>query len=135
MSLFYQQQPIRFECTGCGRCCLGHPDEHYIELAPGEAKAIRQYLNVDKKAFERQYLVKIPGIGKGISINQQGRCVLLDELGRCSVYSVRPRQCMTYPFWPELMHSAEAWEAEAGRCEGINRGAVVAVSTIEKQMK
>lgn len=135
MSQFYQQTEIRFECTSCGRCCLGHPDEHYIELAPGEAKAIRKRLDMDKKEFKRDYLVKLPGIGKGIRINQQGRCVLLDEQGRCSVYSTRPRQCMTYPFWPELMHSAEAWEAEAARCEGINRGGVIALTTIEKQLK
>jgi Fe-S-cluster containining protein len=133
--MFYREQSIHFECSGCGRCCFGHPDEHYIELAPGEARNIRQFLGMDKKPFKRDYLVQLPGIGEGLRINSQGRCVLLDENSRCSVYKVRPRQCMTYPFWPELMHSAEAWHAEAARCEGINQGEVVPLTMIEKQLK
>ena len=133
--MFYRERELRFECSGCGQCCLGHPDEHYIELAPGEAKTIRRYLDLDKKTFKRDYLVDLPDIGRGLKINQQGRCVLLDENLRCSVYEVRPRQCKTYPFWPELMQTAEAWEGEASRCEGINQGRVVTIATIEKQMK
>lgn len=133
--MFYREREVRFECTGCGQCCLGHPDEHYIELAPGEAKTIRRYLDLDKKTFKRDYLVELPGIGRGLKINQQGRCVLLDENLRCSVYEARPRQCRTYPFWPELMQSVEVWDGEASRCEGINQGRVVPIVSIEKQMK
>jgi Fe-S-cluster containining protein len=133
--MFFRDTEIRFHCSGCGRCCLGHADEHYIELAPGEAEKIRQVLNIDKKSFKRDYLVSLDNKGKGIRINAQGRCMLLDENNRCSVYPVRPRQCVTYPFWPELMQSPESWHAESVRCEGINQGAVVASAYIKKQLK
>ncbi len=133
--MFYQENEVRFHCTGCGRCCLGHPDEHYIELAPGEADQIRQYLRLESKVFRRDYLVSLEDTGEGIRINKQGRCTLLNENNQCSVYKVRPRQCMTYPFWPELMQSSSAWHAEAGRCEGINQGEIVVSGYIEQQLK
>lgn len=37
----------------------------------------------------------------------------------CSIYSVRPAQCRTYPFWPEIVQSPHHWAAESARCEGI----------------
>ncbi len=133
--MFFPDAELRFHCTGCGQCCLGHADAHYIELAAGEAANIRHYLGFDKKKFQRDILVTLDDKGKGIKINAHGRCVLLDENNRCSVYPVRPRQCMTYPFWPELLQSEQDWHAEAARCEGINQGAVVAAAHIKKQLK
>ena len=46
-------------------------------------------------------------------------CVFLD--GKlCSIYSVRPVQCATYPWWPELMNSV-AWQLEGREiCEGFD---------------
>ncbi len=133
--MFIRDTELRFHCTGCGRCCLGHADEHYIELLPGEAGKIRQFLNLDKKSFRRDCLVSLGSKSKGIRINAQGRCILLDDNDRCSVYPVRPRQCMTYPFWPELLQAPEAWHAESARCEGIGQGEVVSSSHISKQLK
>jgi len=132
--MLYQQQALRFHCTGCGRCCLGHADEHYIELAQGEAEQISRFLRLDSEAFRRDYLIHLPDIGEGIRINRQGRCMLLNERNQCSVYEVRPRQCRTYPFWPELMQSSSAWHAEAKRCEGINQGEIVESTHIEQQL-
>ncbi len=133
--MFYQENELRFHCTGCGRCCRGHPDEHYIELMPGEADLISDYLRLDSEVFKRDYLVSLPDIGEGIRINRQGQCSLLNESNQCSVYQVRPLQCRTYPFWPELMQSSSAWHAEAGRCEGINQGEIVVSGHIEQQLK
>lgn len=47
-------------------------------------------------------------------------CPLLAPDGRCSVEPVKPQQCRSYPFWPEITGSARAWKAESRRCEGIN---------------
>ena len=59
-----------------------------------------------------------------------GRCVFLGANGQCRVYPVRPVQCRTYPFWPEVLCSGTAWEQESRRCEGIGRGGVVPVTRI-----
>ena len=45
-------------------------------------------------------------------------CVFLRD-NRCSIYPVRPKQCRTFPWWPEVVESKEAWEDTARRCEGI----------------
>jgi Fe-S-cluster containining protein len=131
---FYDNQPVRFQCSGCGDCCSGDPDTHYVELLAGEAERIRQYLQLSKATFERDYLVSIPDIGKGIRINAQGRCSLLSADKRCLVYEARPWQCRSYPFWPEVMQSHETWMAEANHCEGINQGKEISPQHIDSQL-
>jgi uncharacterized protein len=38
------------------------------------------------------------------------------------VHSVKPVQCRTYPFWPELVEHRDVWDYEAKKCPGINTG-------------
>jgi Fe-S-cluster containining protein len=47
-------------------------------------------------------------------------CVFLDAAtNACSIYPVRPLQCSTYPWWPEIM-AASNWAVEQQHwCEGI----------------
>ena len=40
----------------------------------------------------------------------------------CSVYSVRPLQCRTWPFWDGNLASRSNWDAAGKRCHGINHG-------------
>jgi Fe-S-cluster containining protein len=40
----------------------------------------------------------------------------------CAVYEARPLQCRTYPFWSELLASAEIWRETAADCPGIGGG-------------
>lgn len=51
-----------------------------------------------------------------------GGCSFLTPDGGCSVYSGRPKQCRSYPWWPRLLASPKAWAAEQNACEGINTG-------------
>jgi Fe-S-cluster containining protein len=41
----------------------------------------------------------------------------------CTVYGARPLQCRIYPFWSELLASAEIWRKTAEECPGIGGGA------------
>ena len=41
---------------------------------------------------------------------------------RCVVHAVKPRQCKTYPFWPEILESEQTWKAEGKECPGIGIG-------------
>ena len=46
-------------------------------------------------------------------------CIFLEDK-LCSIYKVRPVQCATYPWWPELMDPA-AWQQEGKEvCEGFD---------------
>ena len=48
-------------------------------------------------------------------------CPLLEN-DRCRVHDIKPIQCATYPFWPELIESEHTWNDEQQYCEGINLG-------------
>ena len=54
-------------------------------------------------------------------------CVFLDRLSLpgkavCSLYSARPTQCKTWPFWKEVVDSRSTWLSAAEDCPGIGRG-------------
>jgi len=131
---FYRRAGLRFECTGCGACCTGAAD-HEVALTPAERDTIRAFLGLSRAWFRRRYLVRDRDGRDGIRLGRDGRCPFLGNDNRCGIYRVRPRQCRTYPWWPELLESRAAWNAEARRCEGMNRGAVVPLARIERSLK
>lgn len=46
-------------------------------------------------------------------------CIFLEDK-LCSIYKVRPTQCATYPWWPDLMNPV-SWQVEAAEvCEGLD---------------
>lgn len=128
---FYQHTPLRFHCTGCGACCTGGID-HHVEVNAKEREAIRGFLKLTAGWFRRRYLETDSEGTIGIRLNANGRCPFLGHDNRCRVYPVRPRQCRTYPWWPELVERQRDWEHEAKRCEGMNRGPVVPLAVIER---
>lgn len=131
--MYYQHAQLRFECTGCGACCTGGTD-HYVGVSHPEREAIRDFLGLSPAWFRRRYLTRVDDERLGIRLGDDGRCPFLGRDRRCRIYPVRPRQCRTYPWWPELIESRSAWEAEAKRCEGMNRGAVVPLVRIERAL-
>jgi hypothetical protein len=132
--MIHEQRPLRFECTGCGACCVGLPG-HVVETGAREREAIRLHLGVSRSWFRRRYLSRIDDGEWGLRLQRNGRCVFLGGDDRCRIYAVRPLQCRTFPWWPELLASNTTWAAEARRCEGMNRGAVVPLSRIRAALK
>lgn len=131
---FYKTRPLRFKCTQCGQCCFGSKYA-YVRASQKEVDNILHYLDLNEQYFKRHYLVKLYNHGIGIKINTAGACSLLSRQGECRAYPVRPVQCRTYPFWPEIINQASTWRAETKRCEGINCGDVVDYDYIEQQLK
>jgi Fe-S-cluster containining protein len=134
LTVYHRLTTLRFECTGCGACCHGD-SESYIGVSAAESERIRDYLGLSPAWFRRRYLVRVAGIGRSIRLEADGRCTFLDADGRCRVYPVRPVQCSTYPFWPEVVATRGAWRSEARRCEGIGRGPGVAQQTVEVELE
>lgn len=138
---FYHNTPLRFKCTQCSQCCYGGKYA-YVRANAEEINKITQFMNMDLDTFKDDFLIKLVDHGYGIRMKQsllakaagkKGHCVLLNEQGKCSVYPVRPTQCRTYPFWPEILISEEKWNDEVHRCEGINSGEVIDTEYIEDQ--
>ena len=109
---------LSFSCTQCGRCCKGTTNVFINET---EAYALADHLNMKLEDFifnftePRNSNVSL----KTRRVNNSKHCIFL-EGKTCSVYDVRPTQCRTYPFWPEIVMSKVEWETEGKvRCEGI----------------
>ena len=133
MKPFYEHQPLRFSCSACGDCCVTGND-YYVYLSGREVERIRNYLKLSRGWFRRRYLERLDDGDLVAAAEADGRCVFLDANRRCRVYSVRPLQCRTYPFWPELAGDARAWKSETRRCEGINCGKAVPVERIRRSV-
>ena len=67
-------------------------------------------------------------------------CVFLDRQsvpGKavCSVYTTRPVQCRTWPFWPENLRTQESWTTvkRVTPCPGMDAGRLVKIEQIRIQ--
>jgi Fe-S-cluster containining protein len=114
---------LRFECTQCGQCCSGPPG--YVWMTEEEITAIAAHLQLDRETFLANYAEKY---GDQWSIRDYETphghdCLFLkrtpDGRGGCSIYSVRPTQCRTWPFWPENVVYRSSWKQVAQRCPGV----------------
>jgi Fe-S-cluster containining protein len=66
---------------------------------------------------------------EGQQQQQPAACVFLDrETNQCGIYSVRPIQCSTYPFWSNILESEQNWNDEVRRKDGNNEKATTVSS-------
>ena len=130
---------LRFKCTGCGRCCLNDGE---VWMDGGEFNEVADFMNISLATLMDDYTDMISGgwakMKNYVSpITNQDKCIFLAEDNKeCTIYSVRPNQCRTYPWWPRLLFNdsnwkeeacvpddtkdGKKWSAETGGCEGIN---------------
>ncbi len=113
------QEGLRFECTGCGKCCTGPPG--YVWVNAREIEALARHLSLPLEEFGRRYLRRVRE-RHSILERANGDCVLYREGKGCTVYPVRPLQCRTFPFWPEHLRDPASWEELKGSCPGAGQG-------------
>ncbi|MGD8514778.1 MAG: YkgJ family cysteine cluster protein [Granulosicoccaceae bacterium] len=130
----YRDAQLRFECTRCGACCCGDED-HYIAVREQDLQAICDHLDISLAWLKRRYIEHLTRHYYTVRIGDDGRCVFLNRQGDCRIYPVRPVQCQTYPYWPEILADNKHWHAEANRCEGINRGNIVPLELITRALR
>jgi Fe-S-cluster containining protein len=116
MSKWYQDG-LYFQCTGCGQCCTGAPG--YIWVTPEEIEKIAALMALPLDIFCRRYVKKV-GPRYSLIERRNGDCIFLKDKKLCEIYSERPSQCRTFPFWHETVRSEETWKATALECEGID---------------
>ncbi len=113
------EEGLRFSCTSCGNCCKG---PGYVWVDESDIRAMAEVLEMEPDAFSRRYVRRTRG---RLSLTETGpddRCVLLGDDDKCRVYDVRPRQCRTFPFWPEAMKKRHVFESFSEYCPGIGKG-------------
>jgi hypothetical protein len=122
---------LRFECTRCGACCTGAPG--YVWVNDEEIAQIAKFLALSEQDFGERFLRRL---ARGISLveHDNGDCVFYDREGRgCRIYSVRPRQCRSWPFWASNTETADAWAATRQVCPGAGRGEFVSLDEIVRR--
>jgi hypothetical protein len=138
---------LRFECTQCGNCCTGPPG--FVWITREEIQALADFLKISPEETVEKYCRKTQG---RFSLKEKRNpahggydCVFMREepapksdgktisqpLRTCSIYSVRPTQCRTFPFWSSNLTSSKRWNETARRCPGIGQGSVVPLKKIE----
>ena len=130
----WYHEGLRFECTQCGDCCTGAPG--YVWVNNAEIAALAELVTGgDVVAFEAQYVRQV-GIRKSLTERAGGDCILFDSATRkCTVYSARPRQCKTWPFWDSNIRTPADWQQTCQVCPGSGQGKTYALQQIEDQRK
>lgn len=118
---------LRFSCTMCGNCCSGVPGTVMVNVR--EIVALAARLGVREDDFLLRYTKVADG---GVSLVERltaygWDCVFLDRTSvpgkaLCGVYSDRPEQCRTWPFWKRNLVDERSWARASATCPGINRG-------------
>lgn len=139
---WYAPDGLAFTCTQCGNCCTGGPG--YVWISDVELGRLAEYLKTTVRDVIEKYCRKIDGKFSLTERFNKGNydCIFLKEIpveppasGNgdaeksivqtkriCTIYPVRPLQCRTWPFWPEVIASEESWKRASRRCPGINTG-------------
>lgn len=128
----WYHQGLRFQCTGCGDCCCGAPG--YVWVNASEIDALATASGLTTEDFQRKYTRQV-GARKSLIEYPNGDCVLLGKDRKCTLYSARPRQCRTWPFWASNLASPERWCGVCEACPGAGKGRLVPQEAIEEQLR
>jgi hypothetical protein len=115
---------LHFGCRGCGDCCSG-PGEGYIWITRDEIELLADYLKVTPGELRRNYLKRLGHRTSIIEDKATKDCIFLQKVDsekKCTIYSVRPNQCRTWPFWASNLERPGSWNHAGQRCPGINQG-------------
>jgi uncharacterized protein len=124
---------LRFTCTQCGNCCTGAPG--YVWVNNEEIAALAALIGEEIERFEDLYVRRV-GSRKSLKEFPTGDCIFFDnQTRRCSVYSARPGQCRTWPFWDSNLETPDDWKYTCGVCPGSGSGQLHTLAQIETARK
>lgn len=119
---------LHFICHQCGSCCK-HPGPVWITQS--ESRQISHFLGMVESDFRKAYIKEIGGLFT-IDDKDDGQCIMLEaRTNRCRIYEVRPRQCSSFPFWPDILKNQVTWAKEGTLCRGINNGSLWTCAEIQ----
>jgi hypothetical protein len=128
----FYKDGLRFQCQGEGGCCVSRGNYGYVYLSFNDRRRLAAHFGLPTTEFTAKYTVKEDGLYQLKYADKD--CPFLKEQ-RCEVYTARPWQCRTWPFWPENMDS-DVWEREvAAYCPGVGKGRLYTAEEIEDILK
>jgi Fe-S-cluster containining protein len=132
MSKPWYQVGLRFTCTRCGHCCTGEPGHVYVNddeiaaIAADQKMTSAEVIGLYTKPTHRERSLREKG---------NGDCVFFEKEAGCTIYSIRPRQCRTWPFWESNVRTPEAWEKTTSICPGSGQGELISVEEIQNRLR
>ena len=124
---------INFICQGSSNCCVSRGSYGYVYLSKKDLINIAKYLNVSINLFKKKHCEYSDGYLHLKEININGNCQFLKKK-KCSIYTARPMQCRTWPFWKENMNTKKWNEELLDFCPGIGKGKLISASMIQKKI-
>lgn len=124
---------LQFTCTQCGDCCSGAPG--YVWVTDQEIAEMAQAMSMEDDAFRDKFVRRV---GDRLSLIEysDGDCIFLDPQTRgCMVYTARPVQCRTWPFWDSNIRSKSSWQATCEICPGAGQGKLYSLTQIDLARK
>jgi Fe-S-cluster containining protein len=130
----FYAEGLLFSCRRCSACCRYEPG--FVYLSKKDIAALTKALQSPYDEFVQIWCRWTP-IGGGQEIlslkeTAQNDCIFWKD--GCSVYTARPTQCRTFPFWPSLLASHDAWKQAAATCPGIGQGQLHERKNIEARL-
>ncbi|MBN2804463.1 MAG: YkgJ family cysteine cluster protein [Deltaproteobacteria bacterium] len=128
----FYKNGIRFECTGCAKCCFTHGENTYVYFSDKDIENTSELLKTSRIDFLNTYCQSDED--GNIYLKTKGnKCLFLNDKNQCDIYSSRPMQCRTWPFWTENIKSLKAWhESVETFCPGVNNGKLYTAKNIKK---
>lgn len=123
---------LRFRCTRCGHCCTGEPG--FVWVNDAELTAIARLRGETLEEVTTRH-TRPTRYGLTLREKANGDCVFYDREAGCTIYSVRPRQCRTWPFWESNLETPEAWEETCRVCPGSGQGELISAEEITRRLK
>jgi Fe-S-cluster containining protein len=127
----WYQAGLRFQCTRCGNCCTGAPG--FVWVNEEEVEAIAEHLGEPAGRVEALYTRAVDR-RRSLRERSNGDCVFFERDKGCTIYSVRPRQCRTWPFWESNLATPETWQRTQRRCPGSGQGELIPAEEITRRL-
>ncbi|MGL4369651.1 MAG: YkgJ family cysteine cluster protein [Spirochaetota bacterium] len=105
-----------FSCTRCGKCCR---EEGIVLFTKKEIRLAAELTGLSQDEFIGRYL-SLTSDGYTHFVGKRSRCAFLTKNG-CSINSVKPKQCRSFPYWNEYTDSRGKIVRFDRPCPGVKK--------------
>jgi Fe-S-cluster containining protein len=126
---------LKFSCKRCSSCC--REASGFVYLTEKDLNNLMSALKMERDNFIAVYCRWVTD-WKGdevLSLKEKSNkdCILWDS--GCAVYTARPLQCITFPFWDSVLNSKQSWDIAASGCPGMNSGKLHTQKAIDEDIE
>ena len=133
MNIFSNKKKFSFKCQGSSNCCVSRGNYGFVYLSNVDLNRLSKFFKIKKNEFIKRYCDLTNNFLHLKEVRKNGDCIFLHNK-KCSIYTARPIQCRTWPFWNDNMN-AKKWNSEIAKfCPGIGKGKEIKKNEIKKKL-